>query len=36
LHLTLLDAANGVGVPWATALAAAGSMIDVTVIGFLR
>jgi len=36
LHLTLLDAASGVGVPWSTALAAAGSMIDVTVMGFLR
>lgn len=36
LHLRLLDAASGVGVPWTTALAAAGSMIDVTVLGFLK
>lgn len=36
LHLTLRDAASGTGVPWATALAARGAMIDVTVMGFLK
>jgi len=36
LHLTLRNAATGAGVPWSSALAAAGSMIDVSVLGFLK
>jgi len=36
LHLTLHDAASGAAVPWASALARNGSLIDVSVMGFLR
>lgn len=36
LNLTLRNAATGVGIPWSAALAASGSMIDITVMGFLK
>ncbi len=36
LHLTLRNAATGASMPWSAALAASGSMIDVTVLGFLK
>jgi hypothetical protein len=36
LHLTLSNAATGASIPWAAALATTGSLIDVTVTGFLK
>lgn len=36
LHLTLLHATSGAGVPWTNALAADGAQIDITVMGFLK
>jgi hypothetical protein len=36
LHLTLLHATSGAGVPWTGALAADGALIEITVMGFLK
>jgi hypothetical protein len=36
LHLTLRNAASGAGVPWSNVLSAAGGMIDVSLLGFMK
>jgi hypothetical protein len=36
LHVSLCNAATGAGIPWSVALAASGSIIDVTILGFLK
>jgi hypothetical protein len=36
LHLTLCNATTGARIAWSAALAASGSMIDITILGFLK